>query len=37
MTTGEDGFTQFVLLLSNLCAVIIAFLSVDRYTQLNYG
>jgi hypothetical protein len=37
MATEEDVFTQIMLLLSNLCAVIVAFLSADRYTQLNYG
>jgi hypothetical protein len=37
MTCDEDMFTQIMLLFSNLLAVIVAFLSVDRYTQLNYG
>ena len=37
MTSDEDMFTQIMLLFSNLLAVIVAFLSANRYTQLNYG
>jgi hypothetical protein len=37
MTSDEDVFTQIILLFSNLLALIVAFLSTDRFTQLNYG
>lgn len=37
MTYDEDLCTQLILLMSNLCGLIVTFLSVDRYVQLTYG
>ena len=37
MACEDDLCTQIMLLVSNMCAIIVTFLSVDRYMTLNYG
>lgn len=37
MSSDEEVFTQIMLLCSNLLALIVTFVSTDRFTQLNYG
>jgi hypothetical protein len=38
MTVYEQDFcTELILLVSNLCGLIVTFLTVDRYVQLTYG
>ena len=37
MACEDDLCTQIMLLVSNMCAIIFTFLSVDRYMTLNHG
>ena len=37
MPTEEAICTQLIILVSNMCAFVVAFATVDRYLSLDYG
>ena len=37
MACEDDLCTEIMLLVSNMCPIIVTFLSMDRYMTLNYG